>query len=537
MSKHQLINYNHLILLVACFLLGGFLHVALWGVNFTTCIVQIFYGAVLCIWCWTIHIRIFDRRVCLSLLGIGFLSVLMFAIQTGKYALFQTSVFLCRMLWYSFYVPMTGIPILLLFMALYMDLPEEKKADQSFLFVVIPGLLLMVGFMTNDLHRLAFTSPGPVVEEKNCSHGILFYLYVFFVIAVSLAAFIIILRKCRLSAARRRSWMVAVVLLFGVAGLFSFLLGVQPRVGRITIWQMGEFYVFMSALTLETCIYIGLIPCNVGYVGLFRDMSLPIEIHDRNGNRVTATAEALEGTDQVWIRSMPIGGGYVSWSVDMTRIYELNEELEEATNQIVSRNQYLQTENSIKEEQAVLNARNRLYKQISRIVNPQLETIERLLNQEEEEDFSERLAKISVLNAYVKRRSHMELLVGENAPLALEELKLAILESAQYLKLCGIDVLLTVFETGDVSSAMVILLYELFEHVAEKCLDHASAMLVSVTTEEKRISLRMLIQAETLSLDVPSLDEGDGFRKKMAITKQGDDTVVVFSVTEGGAER
>lgn len=534
MRKRQWIN-EYILILLAAFLVGGFLHVALWGVNFTTCIVQIFYGSALCIWSWTVRIRIFDRRVCLSLLGIGLLSVLLFMLQTGKYALFQTSAFLCRMLWYGFYVPMIGIPILLLFMALYMDLPEEEPADKRFYFLVVPGVLLMLGFLTNDLHGLAFFSPGSVVDEKNCTHGILYYLYVAFVVLVSLAAFVIILRKCRLSTARKRSWMIAAVLFVGVAGLASALFGVQPRIRGIKIWQMAEIYVFMSVLTLETCIHIGLIPCNVGYDRLFRNMSLPIEIRDRSGNCVIGTAEALEETEHVWIRSMPIGGGDVSWSVDMTRVYELNAELEEATNQIVSRNQYLQTENSIKEEQAILDARNRLYQKISQIVSPQLEKIETLLNDEHSEEFPKRLAKIAVLNAYVKRRSHMELLREEGALLSLDELRLAISESAQYLKLCGIDVVLGAFATKEMSPGVIVLLYEFFETVAEQCPEHASAMIVSVRAEAQTVTLRMLIQAETFSLNVPTLGEKEGCETKLTITNQGADTVIAFSVTEGGA--
>lgn len=536
MSKRQLINYNNLIL-IAAFLLGGFLHVALWGVDFTTCIVQIYYATVLCIWSWTVRVRIFDRRVRHGILGIAFLSILMFTLQTGKYALFQRSDFLCRMQWYGFYIPMIGIPVLLLFMALYMDAPEEKPLKKSFFLVLALGLLLMIGFLTNDLHRLAFDSPGPVVVESGCSHGILYILYVVFEVIVSIAAFVIILRKCRLSAARRHSWMVAVVLGIGAAGLVSILFGVQPRIHGIKIWQMGEIYVFMSVVTLETCIHIGLIPCNVEYVNLFRSMRLPVEIRDRNGAPVIGTAESIEESEQVWTRSMPIDGGEVSWSVDMTRIYELNAELEEATNQILSRNQYLQNENSIKEEQTVLDARNRLYTQISQIVSSQLEKIEQLLTEDGEEEFPERLEKITVLNAYVKRRSHMELLREEGALLSLDELRLAISESAQYLKLCKIDVVLTAFETKELSPDVIVLLYEFFEAVAEQCLDHASAMIVSVSAEAHTVTLRMLIQAETFSLDVPSLEKADVYRRKLMITTQGADTVVAFSVTEGGEAR
>ena len=52
----------YIILLIPAFLLGGFLHVALYGVSFFECICQIYYATLTLIWGVTIEKRITHKR-------------------------------------------------------------------------------------------------------------------------------------------------------------------------------------------------------------------------------------------------------------------------------------------------------------------------------------------------------------------------------------------------------------------------------------------------------------------------------------------
>ena len=52
--------------------------------------------------------------------------------------------------------------------------------------------------------------------------------------------------------------------------------------------------------------------------------------------------------------------------------------------------------------------------------------------------FREKIAEVSVINAYVKRKTNLLLLAAEKEELGTDELKFALEESANYLTLAGL---------------------------------------------------------------------------------------------------
>ena len=103
----------------------------------------------------------------------------------------------------------------------------------------------------------------------------------------------------------------------------------------------------------------------------------------------------------------------------MEQVKKLNRQIADASQQIETRNAYIAEENRIKQEQAELETRNRLYERVSSIVRPQIEKIDTLINTPEGCGDKE-LANIAVLQAYIKRRSNMELLAASGTLTAQE---------------------------------------------------------------------------------------------------------------------
>ncbi|MBP5463401.1 MAG: hypothetical protein J6Y20_14945 [Lachnospiraceae bacterium] len=96
--------------------------------------------------------------------------------------------------------------------------------------------------------------------------------------------------------------------------------------------------------------------------------------------------------------------------------------------------------------------------------------------------FRECIAEVSVLNAFVKRKTNLLLLASENDTVEMRELRLAVSESARYLTYAGLRS--SVEESGfaedmRLPADTVIALYNTFERIVEQILRKASLLMVS----------------------------------------------------------
>ena len=233
--------------------------------------------------------------------------------------------------------------------------------------------------------------------------------------------------------------------------------------------------------------------------------------------------------------SHPIHGGSIEFLVDLTQVQSLNQQIAEATQQIETRNAYIAQENRIKQERAELKTRNRLYERISGIVKPQLIEIDALLTAPGGCGKKE-LARIAVLQAYVKRRSNMELLAVEGT-LPAAELASAVRESLDYVRLCGANQAVSAAGDGSYPAAMVIAAYEQIEEIAEKSLDTLSDMIVAIHATGKRLTVRMMLNVGSFSYEARDREPDKAFSRRVSITKEDRDMIIVLTFTEGGEDK
>jgi hypothetical protein len=227
----------------------------------------------------------------------------------------------------------------------------------------------------------------------------------------------------------------------------------------------------------------------------------------------------------------PISGGRVEWAVDIGQISRLNRELSDYTQSIESRNAYLAEEAKTRAEKSVIETRNRIYDRITGIAQPEIDGISGLLD-DNEESFDEKLPEIAVRCVFIKRRSNMEFL-AENGRLASEECALAVQESLEYIRLCGVSTAMTVSGRATYSAGLVIAVYGQLEEIVENCLRTLSDLMVSLRFEEGTIGLRVLLNAGALTIDSGSRSE-DTFRQTLSVTKSGSDLLLVYTFLEGG---
>ena len=149
---------------------------------------------------------------------------------------------------------------------------------------------------------------------------------------------------------------------------------------------------------------------------------------------------------------------------------------------IESENSLIQAETEQREKDAWLQSRHRIYHEIAEIMYPCQQRIAELLGSMNPgaQTFREQLAYVSVLNAYVKRKTNLLLLSEEQERLTIQTLFLALKESASYLSLAGLRTeARQPEEERSMPAGMAIALYDAFEAVAEQLIGNASSLMVS----------------------------------------------------------
>ena len=370
-------------------------------------------------------------------------------------------------------------------------------------------------------------------QEKN---GWLFSLVNLFIYGLYALTYFVILKKDLRFVGRKYRWLPLLPFLTGVIYFLLYPLDVGHHFFQTRIWQMGEMSAFCIIGTLEACVQVGMIPANMGYETVFSASFIPAVILDQGGLPVYQTAAAdypFAECEDTKVMSHAIQGGSIRWTVDMKQVRGLNQQIEEATAQIEARNAYLAEENRIRQERAELETRNRMYDSIIRIVKPQFDQIDALLGGAESVP-EKRIAQIAVISAYIKRRGNMELLSAAGT-LTVVELVSAVTESLEYMRLCGVNTAISSVGTGSYPAEMVIAAYEHIEAIVEESLDTLSDFMVSVRSDKRKLIVRMMLKADDFLYESNGAwQDGEGFSRKVAISKNKQDMLIVLTFTEGG---
>lgn len=492
-------RYRTIILLLFAFILGGFLHIALYGKKYATCIVQIYYGAVVVLWAMSIQLRIIYKRVRVCLLLIASMLILYFILQVEKYNLIRDNVVLMRNVWYWYYVPMIWIPLLFYIISQCIYTINVKIMNILTIAFMLIGLVLSFCFITNDFHMKAFVITNMEMPEKGYGYGPVYTFFVVYMFLLYTASIVNIIRKNQLISIKRLSWLPLIISIAGAIGIIIAEATDALSINNIRIWNLPEWYAFIVIEILESCILIGLIPSNTGYMSLVKSMSVPVEFREKNGKKVLSSDFNYIDQSHMQVNTFQIHGGEMTWAADMSKLHVINEQLEIATEQLQNRNNYLQTENKTKEEQETLNSRNRVYDKITEIVLPQLIEVERLLNDDLPDNVDKNLPYVAVLNTYIKRRCNMELIREDMDNLPLSELKLAMNESASYLQLCNIQTVIAGSEKGEYPADDIICAYEFFESVIEKGINKFSSIMAIISEARESFTLKIMADDEPVN--------------------------------------
>lgn len=483
--------------------------------------------------------RIIDPDARRFLTVIAGLIVLWVTLRGAKYIAFEEMEVVARHIWYLYYVPALLIPLFSLFAALTVgERTWYRRRWAIRCSAAFTGLLILL-ILLNDLHGLAFRfAPGFAGWDSGYTPGPVFVAAYLWILLLTVGVFIILFRRCRLSASRKLVWIPLLPALFGILYLILYAAGLWPHWRGQLFGEFPETVCFSMAGVWLGLIHIGMIPSNEGYGKLFELSDLAAQIADGDFRVIYRSANAAPLTRaqmalpaglsldrDTRVHRKAVSGGYVYWQDDVSRLNRINEELWELGERLAEEAELLRLENRLKEERAQIEAKTRAYDEIAQQVLPQSRQIAALCARAEADPAGcgGALQTVCLLATYIKRYANLSLLALEQPMLEPEELVLAVSESLRRLGERGIPAEVTSVMSAPLPAQVPAEVYARFEALLEAALPDLRGI---------RAVLREDALCLTLEGTVESLPEG--FPGE-ATAEDGVSYVRIPLVPEGGA--
>ena len=231
------------------------------------------------IWGVSVQLRISQTQARFFLQLIASLLIFWILLRGMKYYIFAEGSHICRYLWYLYYVPMLLIPLLSFFVGLSLGKPDYHRIPRWNILLFTICIILIIGVLTNDIHRLAFTFSNENLEYADSEHGFGFIYFLIYIWMLCLpAAFLfIVISKCRIPGIKKVLWLPIVP--FIVAFIYS--LCYNFKILRV-FTDMNLVFTATIVAIFECCIKCGLIRTNTGYIELFEAGSYGAQIINKN---------------------------------------------------------------------------------------------------------------------------------------------------------------------------------------------------------------------------------------------------------------
>lgn len=465
-------------------------------------------------WCSSVRTRIINRQVRRYLMATGALLAFWLILRTCKWEFIASSgTDLGRYLWYSYYIPIIFVPLMGLFIVDHIGKPEKYITPEWMNYLYIPACLLVSAVFTNDLHQMVFSFPkGFEFCESDYSYHSIYFVIMAWCLLLSFYFVVMLLKKSRVPASRNFQKLPGIILMGAVIFWVLYCMNIAHG-------DLAAVNCIVIIMLLESAIQSGLIPSNTKYNELFRSSTVCAQIVDKEYHPCIVskaagplTADVMKSAENgpvdfgdTVLHSKMIKGGHVLWLDDIGQINQLIEKLRDTQERLGESNEIIRAEIDIKEKRAGTEEKSRLYDRIAGETAPQLEKADELLELAERnpQNAKSRVARVSVICAYIKRKGNLMLLGEERKSVPSRELEYCIRESLDNLRLAGI---ITSFETrceDDVNIDYLVAAFDFYEDVIEKLFEDATAIMIYLDCSESRISIRMQIGClDTASEDI-----------------------------------
>lgn len=462
------------------------------------------YLLLFSLWGYSLDRRIIQPQTLHCLRLTAALMLVWLVLRTLKYEI-VTDPTVARYIWYLYYLPMLFIPLLGVYIALFLGKPQEIRLNVRTGCLALVPAVLFLSVITNDLHQQVFAFSGGVPggqDNSSFSHRPLYFACLVWMVACMFFSLVRLLNKSRIPGSGKKN------LAPFVTGCITVLYGVLYLSGLPAVrWWLGDMNVMfclLFAAIYESCIHCRMIQSNTGYVELFEATTLAACIADSSGNIVLRSHAACEdiacpeeGTqvfrpDGIRISSAPISGGYTVWQDNVRPLTELRAKLSGNKAIIKNNKEKLQEAYFIQKKLYELTEKNRIYDELEARYGKQINRIGQLLNQCEDTGPAEvqnLLKRILLLGTYIKRGANLYFLGMEYELLPQQELRLTVDEAVRVMTVCGTECSVVYRTTKPMRSTEVMRLFDLLKTVAEMTVNGLQSLFISVSDSEMDLSV------------------------------------------------
>lgn len=475
--------------------------------GFIRCTIQC---GLLTTWALFVGKRIINPQVRRYLLIIGILYILWTIEVMVKYTILVDYPVLNRYAWYLYYIPMTIVPVLLVYISLYVDKPFDYRINRRLYLLLIPSIISILLVLTNNFHQLVFLFPNGVEIEEGYKQTVGYFI-IMGVVILEIGFFIIrLVKKCRLGNKTIRIILpiIPLIILF----IYGVIYIIDYEIIAVLAGDMKAVNVYLVVFTLQLCIITGLLPSNSKYEELFLRSSLSSIITNKeyipllnSNNELNLSVESMKLAANKQVRldndkflySMPISVGNVLWVEDVSELSKVVSELEELDKELEGKNLVLQEENETNRRRQSLIEKNRLYNQMQEQSIDKINILKELIidmskcNDKSMLDII--ISKIAVITAYLKRRNNLIFISEENGYIHSSELVYCLKESISNLNFFNSECNLNVNLNNHFKFIEIATIYDKFELVIEKIMTDFKELFVYVSDLSNSIILRMSI--------------------------------------------
>lgn len=484
------------------------------GGNYPSYVRAALYLLLFVLWGYSLDQRIIQKSVlhCLRLMDV--LMLIWLTLRTLKYEV-VTDMTVARYLWYLYYLPIIFIPLLGVYIAIFLGKSENYQlSKKSWLLSLIPAALFLT-VITNDLHQQVFVFesgiPG-VPDNKVVFHRPVYFVILVWIVGCVCFSIVQLLKKNRLPSIGKRRMMPfvlsCVMLLYGVLYLLGF------QVVRDVFGDMNVMFCLFYAAIYESCIHCRMIQSNTGYVELYEATTLASCIADQNGHILLRSRTAGENmvcpqegesivcSDGMRISAAPVKDGFVIWGDNVQHLAELRARLDENKRKKENNKKKLKDAYLVQKQLYELTEKNHIYDELEEKHKKQTERIKELLEQcrnAKPPKMREHMKEILLLGTYIKRSANLYFLSQEYEKLPQQELRLTIDELVRAMNSCEVECGVVYLTTKPIASKEVERLFELLKTIMEMTISELHSLFISVSDQEMNLSVECMIDLSEIA--------------------------------------
>jgi hypothetical protein len=504
------------------------------------------YIGLFAVWGLSLQYRVIQKQVRKLLMAATSLILFWVLVRTIKY-FSDAGPTIARHLWYSYYIPMLFLPPTLLLIALSMGKRSQEKLPKWTRLLFLPSLLLFFLVFTNDLHQLVFSFPLGYSNANNYyNYEWGYFAVIAWIGSCTLGSLAVLIVKYRVPHRNKILWrpLMPVAFMIGYLIFYGYQMAMHRSGGDMTVISC-----LCIIILLETCTRYGIIQVNTRYREMFHSTSIPILLTDQNYHVLLSSQSAEELPPETMrqteyapvllnkatrLSGVPIHGGYVLWQEDVSKLLRTIAELENMGEYLHDQKKIHQKEYETEHKRQSLIEKNRLYHKMMTQTAENIHLFAKLADELEQTNEPEEIRgitqKMAVVGAYIKRRNNLIFLDEQSNQIPARELEYCIRESILNLRLCDVDCTYYFSIDEPLDFATVTRLYDLFQTILLKIMDHLTSLIVTVGKTAGNPCL-ILSVACTMDLSELSTDEIS------VEAEEENEYTLICTVPEGECER